>query len=270
MMIRQLLIFAAIAVCIAASGTATAGTMIVLPGDASWTSTGNSGGGSSAITGTAPYLGDGSIEMFGDRTRFQNFNPGGFGLLNDVATFTFAWQVANDSIAQLHSDYTPALRLHVYDPAAANNYNYSELVWEGAYNGVYGSLTKGVWNETTDSDVFWRWVTGSGVTLDNGAQINQTIEDWADGANSGGTQWYSDQALVVGISVGVGSSAGGAYHAFADNITLGFDESDPVAYNFELTDPSATVPEPASLAVWSLVGAAGALCGWKRRRRLAV
>lgn len=42
----------------------------VLPGDPNWGSE-SSGGGSSVITGSAPRSGAGSLELFGDRTRFM-------------------------------------------------------------------------------------------------------------------------------------------------------------------------------------------------------
>src|SRR5687767_5996663 len=73
---------------------ASAGTFVVLPGDPGWVSTGNSGGGSSAVTGTAPRSGNGSLELKGDRTRFFHSNAGlNLGLLSQVSTFTFDWMV---------------------------------------------------------------------------------------------------------------------------------------------------------------------------------
>lgn len=92
-------------------------------------------------------------------------------------------------------------------------------------------------------------MAGVGTTLDP-ALVTLPIGDWASGAGSGG-QWYSNDALVYGISAGAGSGAGAGYHAFADNVTLDIN-GNPVTYNFELT--AAPVPELASLAVWSLIG----------------
>ena len=210
---------------VAASAANFAATIDVYPGDPSWVSAGNSGGGSSAITGTAPRSGTGSVEITGDRTRFGT--SGGFGSLDDVLNFVFDWQVAVGSTSSLHADYTPALRLHIQDGA-----QFSELIWEGAYNGVYGTMTKGTWYTSGSDDVFHRWVTGVGATFNSGSQVNLTVADWA------ASNYYTDAAQVLGISVGAGSSVGGGYHAFADNVVLNMAGTETI-YNFEVAVPEA-------------------------------
>lgn len=243
-----------------AGASATAATVIVAPGDPNWASTGNSGGGSSAVTGTAPRSGAGSLEMTGDRTRFVGlgnpFDPlSNLGLLSDVIEFTFEWSIAADSVSNLDPDYTPALRLHIFDGQQR-----SELIWEGAYNGAYGSTDPEIWYVTGADDNFWRFQTGLGETTDNGALVAQSIADWSVGMNSGGAAWYSDQAYVAAISVGVGSSVGAGYHAFADNVTLRFDGAEATTYNFEV------VPEPVGIG---LFGVALVALGAVRRRRIS-
>lgn len=204
-----------------------------------WQTFGNSGGGSSAITTTAPRSGDGSVEMTGDRTRWiKAVDPttgAKLGDLYDVTDFAYDWLVAVGSTSNLGPNYTPALRLHVYDPNAA--LPFSELIWEGAYNGPV-VVTQGSW-VTTDmiggSQLLWRWVTGAGVTLDGGgAQVNQTLGSWQNAS------WYSTDAVVFGFSVGVGSSVGSGYHAFADNLVLGFNNA-PDTFNFEPDPQCSTV-----------------------------
>lgn len=256
---RKLLIAGLIGSMVGWCGAVTAATVVVtdlnLQG---WTSTGNSGGGSSAITATHPRSGNGSVELHGDRTRWYLDFSANSVLLSSVSAFGFEWGVDLLSSSNLGPDYTPALRLHIYD---AGTSKFSELIWEGAYNGVYGSLTKGVWN-TTDvyNQTVWRWVTGSGVTLNGGgAQVNQSISTWGNTGNG----WYTDQAYVYGISVGAGSSVGAGYHAFADNIVFGTGTSgESTTYNFETQE----IPEPATVALLS--GGAMALARLRRRNLL--
>lgn len=224
----------------------------VTPSDTSWGNPAgeNSGGGSSSITGTAPHSGTGSVEMFGDRTRFVglgNFydKNSNLGLLKDLTGFTFDWNIAVGSTSALSPDYTPALRLHIWDGNQR-----SELIWEGAYNGTYGNTTKGTWYTTGVNDNFWQFQTGIGATL----VYDRDITDWQS--------IYSSGAYIAGISIGVGSSAGAGYHAFADNVTLAFG-ANSTTYNFEV----ASVPDAGSS--FALFGTALAGLALFRRRLAA-
>jgi hypothetical protein len=199
-------------------------TVIVLPGDPSWANppSENSGGGSSAITSNAPRSGNGSLEMYGDRTRFFGLgNPysptSNLGLLSDLEDFRFDWMVATNSAgsgAGANPAYSPALRIHIWDGSQR-----SELIWENAYNGPT-AVTKGTWYSSGSDDNFWQFVSGVGATL----IYNRSIDDWKS--------YYSPNAYISAVSVGVGSSAGSGYHAFADNIVLDFGNGS-TTYNFE-------------------------------------
>lgn len=249
---RYIAMFASV---FAATVNAQAAVVTVTPLDQSWINPSyeNGGGGSSSITGTAPRSGNGSIELFGDRTRFivgsQYDKTSNLGPLSTVIGLSFDWQVANDSIATLNSDYTPALRLDVWNGAQR-----SELIWEGSNNNVYGNESYGTWYTTTFSDNFYQYVAGSGVTTQNGSQINQTVASWV-GA-------YSASAYVSALSVGVGSSAGGAYHAFADNVVFG-TTTGTTTFDFETN--VTKVPEPVSFLLLA-TGMVGVIVGRRKHR----
>ncbi|WP_230026936.1 PEP-CTERM sorting domain-containing protein [Massilia sp. Bi118] len=246
------------ALAVTAVATANATEVKVTPGSPLWVNpTGeNGGGGSSQITGTMPRSGNGSLEMTGDRTRMfglgNPYDPGSnLGLLDQLSRLTFDWAVASSSVAKLDPDYTPALRVHIFDGNQR-----SELIWEGAYNNIYGNTTHGQWYSSGTNDMFYRYVTGSGVTLNNGSQVNMSLASWE------ASNYYSNNAYIAGFSVGVGSSAGSDYLAFADNVTIDLGRAS-TTYNFELD--AADVPEPGSLAILGL-GLAGVAAARRKKR----
>ncbi|MDQ8198377.1 hypothetical protein QEH56_09475 [Pelagicoccus enzymogenes] len=233
-----------------------AAVVTVTPSSTNWANPPgeNGAGGSSSITNTSPRSGNGSVEMFGDRTRFVglgNFydSSSNIGLLSDLSSFTFDWSVALDSISALGPNYTPALRLHLWDGLQR-----SELIWEGAYNAL-GTITKGDWYTTGASDNFWQFQSGIGVT----AVYDRDISDWQS--------IYSQNAYIAGISVGAGSSVGSDYHAFADNVTLTWKNGDSSTYNFETEKQQVSDTGSTSLlgllALSSLI-AARRFNYWKR------
>lgn len=216
----------------------------------------NSVTGSAAITSTAPRSGNGSVELTGDRSRFimgnapgANYNPASnLFTLDQVASLSFDYMI---DPASSRTDYSPSVRFHLWDGAQR-----SELIFEQVYNGPFAPA--GTWVTTDSSDVFWRFVTGSGTTLNAGSQVNMTLADWA------ASSYFSNDAYVSAISVGQGSSATPGYKAYADNVRVSFTNGDSTLYNFE----TAAVPEPATWAMMIMgFGGMGALV---RRRKSMV
>ncbi len=211
-------------------------SVAAVPTATSWGTLPGENTGTTAVTTAAARSGLGSLELTGDRTRAQlgiQYNPvrTTIGSLSNVTGLTFDWRIAGDSVSQLNTDYTPALRLLIQDGATRK-----ELIWEGAYNGTYGQTSRDTWYTSSVNDLFY--VTGGNVNM------GMTIAQWASQLSG---------ATVSGFSVGAGSSAGVGYHAFVDNVTFA-TTSGSTTYNFE---PSAgAVPEPATWAMM-LIGFGG-------------
>ncbi|MBV2129538.1 hypothetical protein [Arsukibacterium indicum] len=215
-----------------AAFSAQATIMEVTPDNVMW-----AGDANSAITDTAPRSGNGSVQLQGDRTRFfglgNPFDPlSNIGLLDELLDFSFEWAISSASSNNYHPDYTPALRLHIWDGSQR-----SELIWEGAYNDVYGNISKDTWYQTAFTDNFYQWVSGVGVT----EIYNRTLTDWQS--------LYSDGAYISAVSMGAGSGATTDYLAFGDNLTLQIGSGPAITYNFELA--ATAVPEPAGIALFA-------------------
>ena len=161
----------------------------------------------------------------------------------DAQSLTFDWMIGAGSSNPYNVDYTPALRLLILDGTTRR-----EIIWEGAYNNVYGPQTNpGEWYTSLSSDKFY---VGAG-----NENQGKTIAEWAN--------IYSN-ATISGISVGVGSGASTDYRAFADNVTLNTKQGS-TTWNFEVAGIGA-VPEPSTWAMFILgFGVIGAATRSRRK-----
>ena len=243
-------------IAISAIAPVQAAQVLVTPDSTVWQSplSENKGAGSSTITETMARAGKGALEMTGDRTRMvmgSLYGGTNLGLFDSLTQLTFDWAIHSSSVAQLHADYTPALRVTVIDKGLR-----SELIWEGAYNGTYGQTNRDTWYSSGANDVFHRYEASTrSTTLSGNSQVNLSLAKWQ------ASSYFSDAAYIAGFSVGVGGSAGNGYRAFADNVTVGLNGINNT-YNFET---SADVPEPGSLALLGL-GVIGAAIARRKKR----
>jgi hypothetical protein len=75
-----------------------------------------------------------------------------------------------------------------------------------------------------------------------------TVGLWASAPSGTLALAYTDQAVVYGLSVGVGSNWPGPYTGYVDNVLLSFNNANGTVIddNFEMP-----VPEPAALLLWA-------------------
>ena len=256
-------IMSLVTVALAASA-ASAAVVDVYPADPSWSSSGNSGGGSSAITAGGPIEADGSIRLTGDRTRFgitPSVAIGGYGALGAVSTFKFNFATEQTGAGVITAQ-APALRLHVFEPSTSRQI---QFIWEdgeqslaqrqfvagaGSLNTVYTGDFFGAANRVypfTSGPGLGRGLFTPGGTLIGGTDSAQPLGNFL--ANLDPATW------VFQITVGVGSSVGSDYIGWADRVQFGLTGGPVIDYNF-------LVPAPGAVGLLAL----GGLLVSRRRR----
>jgi hypothetical protein len=234
------------------------------------------------------------LNDWGFYTRYSDSSQG-WGLLDDIWDLSFDWYrdtpTTPGGTSLVSWDpwrvQTPALRLYIKDNIYnANNMIIgtfeSELVWEAYYSFENFNSTKdrimiGGWvdqslvGEGQLDQNFWRHtISIEGYTVATGQEVYPylhdqllkacTVSEWASG-------YYSNDAYIYGLSVGVGSMWPYAYNGFVDNVYLTFSDSTGnittvLNDNFELP-----VPEPATLLLFgSGMGIMALGRRWRRKK----
>lgn len=162
-------------------------------------------------------------------------------LLSAVTSLRYDWYKTSSSAASQHL----ALKLLVDADGNTSTFNdISYLIYELGYNaGDSGAVD--AWNQVLiDADTFL-WANNLSMLTDPKAGTpygyDTTLSDW-QGANQ--------NALVLGLSVGLGSGWDGSYEGGVDNIVLATGDSRN-NWNFEVQRES-TVPEPGTLGLIAL------------------
>jgi hypothetical protein len=268
---------------------------LIFPGDPRWAIDKNvypaeSNLATIAITAANPRSGNGSLELtttgsLFDWAFFKRVADGSasWGLLSAVNCLTFDWWRSSYTLpnppdpaltAETWQEQTPVLRLLVRD-TKDNQTVLSHLVWERWYN-TRNSLVpteNDQWHfENLTGQQLWRHFDG-GLTYTNAGCVN-TGFDGSDALQTydiGGwvQNCYSASAEVFGVMIGVGSMWPGNYHAFLDNVQLGFGGQQGFAVEDNFEFPNSTVPEPATLALLATGLAALAAAAYLKRRRMA-
>ncbi len=181
-----------------------------------------------------------------------------FGAVQDLSSLGYSYHKA--TVAGGNASAAPAIKLTILGPHPTDGF--VTLVYEPTWNqpGNIGSsvvvptdewLTAAI---DPNNGVFWT-TGGFGLPSAPGGPSQGTLAELIGLADP-----EFATARVIGISVGVGTFNQGQQGYF-DNVSASFTSGFEATYDFE------RVPEPASIAIWSLLGLGCCAYAYRRRRK---
>jgi hypothetical protein len=198
---------------------------------------------------------------------YQNFGSAGYALSNA----SMAYSYFNQAQAGQNVFAAPSLKLTVFALGGTGD-NFGQLIYEPYWNNGVQAVTRGDWiteNITAntgsggDNSGGWWWSGGFNIPSGAGGPPLRSLAEWAAAFAAADPTDFAN-AHIIGIGIGVGTFNQGQI-GYVDNVQYRLPDVMDVTYNFEVVNE---VPEPASLALWSIVGTAG-LALWRRQRTKA-
>ncbi len=224
------------------------------------------------ISGMLPYASNGSVYFHSPSSAGKadieylpgavnlggNYASGGIlGLFSDLQGFSFHWY--RDSSTTVAPHLHPVLRVLLdADGNLSTVGDRGGLVFELAYNGGGPAVPAGTWVASSVGPGTYLWNFGLGLGF--AANINAT--PYAYDASLAEWQAYFPDAVILGVSAGVGSGWSGVFSGAVDAISWTI-AGQTQSFHFE-TAPAPEIPEPSTCL---LAGAGLTALGLRLRRR---
>lgn len=245
-------------------------------GSTGWYYNNTRNGGTVGINSSQAHSGDGSIhfqtinsnskadiELLGNATSVAgNYTATApLGSLSNLTSLSYDWY--RDSSSTTNGHHHPILRLLIdLDGNTATSSDRRSLTFERAYNIPLSDAPVDTW--VTENIFSYNSGAGANLWANGSATMNPyqiTLAEWQAGIDNLDGNLNSASAVILGISIGVGSAWMNSSSMWVDNVQVSFSGVTD-SYNFEVA--AQVVPEPGT-ASQVLIGFLQCL----RRRRPA-